>query len=725
MARQRIRHKLEQLSRTGSNPLYPGLPPSGSDPVPKNRGVLRRGDGLPRTRRRKIHQGLGLNWKDAVIFTLMLLFGGIYQVRANNPPDDQQVNFLDTISTGVLFDNPASVGETIELVSSRLSTDAVGIVASSQLTQTFTNNSEVAIKEAIYAFGLPDQAAVYRMRLRIGQRLIESEIREKEQARMIYDNARLAGKKASLLQQHRPNLFTTRISHIPPGESVQVEIFWQQPIRYDKGIFELRLPLAFKPRAGKKDSSRDMNGLAPTPQPVSDRHRRQVNVRLEAGFPLARLESLYHPIETRENKGITTIHFASASLVDNNDFVLRWQPKPGKSVQVAAFHEVYKGVDHQLLLLVPPNMPGEIKGQSVPREVIFVIDTSGSMYGTAMDQAKDALLYGLQELHANDRFNIIEFNSQASALFATSQPVNAGTASQALAFVDRLMAEGGTNMQPALQLALKPSQAPSRLKQVIFITDGAVENEAGLFRYINSRLGNARLFTIGIGGAPNSHFMRKAAEHGRGTYTYVAKLDEVDQRLSTLFDKISAPALTGLELDIPSDAIQQNPEIIPDLYLGEPVFITLRGKTLPIHLTLWGESAWPGSGTHLWQKDFHSRIHDSPGIARLWARQRLEDWQDQRELGLADAELLKDRMTQLALEYHLLSPFTSLVAVDKTPAPVPPAKTGPAGTSRAQRIRHIAASTPFPQTALGWKWQLVSGVLLLGLAAGLSRRLAK
>ncbi len=731
MARQKIRNELERLSRTEPNPLYPDRlldkPPSteGRHSRPP------RSEAFSRNKHSENRRGLGLNWKDAVIFSLLVIFGGIYQVRAASGAVTQASDFLDTISTGVLFDNnPQGVGR-LELVSSRISTDAVGIVASSQMTQVFQNNSGHAVEDAVYAFGLPDQAAVYRMRLRIGQRVIESEIHEIEQARAIYDRARRAGKKAGLLQQHRPNLFTTRVSHILPGQSVQVEIFWQQPVRYDKGVFELRLPLAFKPRyepapaAGNSIQPAVTDSVSHSAaESIMDRHQRRIDVRLEAGFPLARLESLYHHVTTETDSDITRIHFADSQLSDANDFVLRWQPARGKSVQLATFHERYQGADHQLLLVLPPAMPKE-KKSSLAREVIFVIDTSGSMFGTAMEQAKDALLYGLQQLQGGDHFNVIEFNNTANALFATSQPITSETLALAMNFVDGLKADGGTNMQPALQLALKPSPDQGRLKQVIFITDGAVGNEAELFREIHTHLGDARLFTIGIGGAPNSHFMRKAAEHGRGSYTYVARLDEVDQRLSELFDKISTLALTGLELDINPDAIWQNPAVIPDLYRGEPVAITLRGKTLPDRLTLFGETVSTGSGVHLWQKDLRLRPHESPGIARLWARQRLEDWQDQRELGLADAEELKEKMTRLALDYHLLSPFTALVAVDKTPTASQASEAKKTGAKRLGRINNTLAAAPFPQTALGWKWQLFSGALLLVLAAGLGRHLTR
>ncbi len=720
MARLRIRHHLQQMSEQRGNPLYPEI----------SAALKRKKGPSPGSQQQKLPQqnksgSLGLNWKDAVVFSLLLIFGGIYQVRAQQNPTMQ----WQDIHGGVMLFAAAGEEEPrqLALIQSKITVDAVGIVASAHLSQVFHNPHPDTIESATYAFGLPDNAAVYRLRLQIGKRVIEGEIHEKKQAKAIYQQARAAGQKASLLLQQRPNLFTTQLSHIEPGETVQVDVYWQQSLRYDNGVFELRLPLATKPRylppplPGQSTAVNATNSRART---ISDNtvgnrpNRREVQINLQAGFPLDALESLYHPIAQREDKrrGMHIITWHDENPADNHDFVLRWRPHVGKTVQAVVFQERREGLNHQLVMLLPPQ-PADKKAQaSRQRQVTFVVDTSGSMYGPALDQARDALLYGLQQLNPGDYFNLIEFNSQARALFDSPQAATGEHLAQAMEFVDGLEATGSTNMQEALQLALpgttahQPTNpvnpATAELKQVIFITDGAVDNEKELFRWIDQHLGDTRLFTVGIGGAPNSHFMRKAAAHGRGTFTYIAKLDEVNARMSELYRKISAPALTSLELDIDPLTTQQSPRIIPDLYLGEPLFITLRGKHLPKQLSVYGQSA-----DEMWQKDLAVRPYPAPGIARLWARNRVEELLDERALGLGDAELLKDEITELALAYHLVSPFTALVAVDKNP---PPSQRKPTARTKMQ-----AGQLPFPQTALGWRWQLASGLALLGLALGL------
>ncbi len=695
MKRKHIRAALEQLNHKDTNPLYPDTIP---DPSRERHGT----DPRTPSAHNKPDRSLRLYWKDAVTFSLLLLIGGIYQVRAQV----HEHGAAEDISAGVIIftdTHSQNRARSLNMLSSRIETNAVGIVASSRMTQTFRNDSEYTVDDAIYAFGLPDQAAVYRMRLRIGNRVIESKIHEKQQAQTMYDNARLAGRKASLLTQRQANLFTTRLGGITAGETVTIEIFWQQPLHYDNGVFELRLPLALKPRFASRHATQATA--------VTDTMQREITINLEAGFPLAMLKSLYHPvdIESTDTDDTKTIHFTDSQLADNNDFVLHWRPATGKTVQGALFYEVYRGVTHQLLMLMPPMFTNKNKRQY--REVILIADTSGSMHGTALDQTKDALLFGLQQLQPGDRFNIITFNDQAHALFSTSQKVNAETLSLATEYIETLQAGGGTNMLPALRLALKSPEAPGLLRQVIFITDGAVHNEPALFGYIHEHLGDARLFTIGIGGAPNSYFMRKAAQHGRGTYTYVATLDEVDARLKQLFRTISMPVLTGLELNIDPLQAQINPDRIPDLYAGQPLVLTLKDNQLPKWLTLFGQA-----DDQLWQKDIQARTHPSPGIARLWARHRLESLLDQRDLGLADDGRLKDEITRLALDYHLVSPYTALVAVDTSPK-----------HDDELRAKHQAATPTtriaFPQTALGWRWQMISGLLLLMCAGGINRYL--
>jgi Ca-activated chloride channel homolog len=283
------------------------------------------------------------------------------------------------------------------------------------------------------------------------------------------------------------------------------------------------------------------------------------------------------------------------------------------------------------------------------------------MHGASIDQARAALRLALGRLRPTDSFNVIRFNHTTDALF----PQAGAATPQNLALADRyvagLRAEGGTVMLPALRQALDGQEHPSRLRQVIFLTDGAVGNEAQLFAAIHERLGDTRLFTIGIGSAPNSHFMREAARLGRGTFTYIGSTAEVKDKMVALFAKLESPALTDIQMEQLAGA-EIVPERIPDVYLGEPITVALRAPTLPSKVLLRGRL-----GVEVWERELTlNPAGEGAGLSSHWARGKIAGLLDRRRTGSAEDEI-RHAVLQLALTYHLLSPYTSLVAVDVTP----------------------------------------------------------
>ncbi|HEX2055083.1 MAG TPA: VWA domain-containing protein, partial [Nitrospiraceae bacterium] len=320
-----------------------------------------------------------------------------------------------------------------------------------------------------------------------------------------------------------------------------------------------------------------------------------------------------------------------------------------------------------LLMLMPPSaaFAGSI---AVPREVIYVIDTSGSMAGTSIAQAKSALQAALSRLQARDRFNIIQFNSVTHRLFEQAQPVTTQTMQQAVRYVEHLTAKGGTEMLPALLLALDGVERHDHLRQVIFLTDGQIGNEEELFRAIHQRLGDSRLFTVGIGSAPNSHFMRKAAETGRGSFTYIGRPEEVTVKMDALFEKLDRPVLTQLQVTglEPSGVAEFFPSPLPDLYEGEPVSVVVKAERLPDELTITGMI-----GQVPWQSKVSlARATPRRGISVHWARLKIDSLMNGRISG-RHAESLRRAILDVAIPHHLVSHYTSLVAVDVTPARPP------------------------------------------------------
>lgn len=607
-----------------------------------------------------------------VMALAVVLVSGPEAAAAEGPtPNEMQ--------SGSLLFRMANGYTSATLLNTDVEMDISGLVARVKVRQKFRNTSPDWV-EGVYVFPLPDKAAVDRMRMHIGERFIEGEIQEKEHAKKIYEQAKAAGKKASLVEQQRANLFTTSVANVAPGELVVVEIEYLEDIRYEKGQFSIRFPMTLTPRyiPGSALPDRVGSGWAPDTDRVADAslitppqvmsttaHQLSLTANVNAGMPLEIIASRYHPVSIGEKKNRYTVSLHSGTVAMDHDFELTWRPIPSAAPRAMAFTETIEGKPYYLLMVMPPDQE-KLPAGSLPRETIFVIDTSGSMHGVSMQQAKQAVQLALKGLKPSDRFNVIEFNSTTRALFRQSAPVSSTSIGQAVGFVEQLKANGGTEMRPALSLALNSAPSEEHLRQIVFITDGSVGNEDELFSMIEDRLGAARLFTVGIGSAPNSWFMRKAAEAGRGSYTFISALHEVQERMDKLFQKLEQPQVTNIEVQWPSSVVTDSlPAVVPDLYLGEPVSVKVevtghlrKNDTVQISGNSIG-GAWTAEVPV-------NSAPASPGVAALWARARIDELMD-IERRHTDPEEIRTRIVDTALGHHLVSKYTSLVAVDKTP----------------------------------------------------------
>lgn len=626
-------------------------------------------------------------WRVVPIILLALLFIYIPQAQGADATPGMAPMAIDQVQRGSLLLRLASGGVSVDapMLKTEVKMEISGMLARVSVQQRFKNNGgEWA--EGIYVFPLPEDAAVDRMRLRIGERVIEGEIKEKGEAKRIYQQAKRDGKKASLLRQERPNIFTTKLANIGPGEEVVVEIEYQQGLRYDQGAFAIRFPLVVGPRyipgmplvtgddvtgfqasgwAKDTDAVPDASRITP---PVVDPSEGKINpvsiaVNLNAGFPLERITSSYHKMDSsKDQRGVHHLTLHDGSIPADRDFELTWVPSSGNAPQAAMFRQNWSGADYALIMLMPPT---KIAGAApIPREVVYVIDTSGSMHGESIDQARSALQLALQKLKPQDRFNVIQFNSVTDALFNNSVAATPANIRIAQDYVAGLQAEGGTEMLAALQLALQGEATAGMLRQVIFLTDGSVGNEEQLFTSIQQRLGNSRLFTVGIGSAPNSFFMTRAAEFGRGSFTYIGKVDEVREKMAQLFSKLESPALTDISVKLPEHSkIEIWPLRIPDLYLGEPLVLALRMEQIPPELQLSGTIDGQG-----WNQKIRLKGGaESKGVHLLWARRKIAALMDETARGKPEAEV-RTAVLDVALSHKLVSKYTSLVAVDKTPS---------------------------------------------------------
>jgi len=567
----------------------------------------------------------------------------------------------------------------------RLQTDVVmavsGTIARVTVTQRFENPSDRWL-EGIYVFPLPEQSAVDALRMEIGDRVIEGEIKGRDEAKEAYEAAKDAGQKASLVEQERPNIFSNSVANIGPHEAIVVRIEYQETVKQDGGVYALRFPLVVAPRYNPKAgdiTTVDFGGKPSGVDPVPDRDRItppvldpakspkinpvSIQVTLNAGFVLGDIKSSFHQMALdRPGDETASLTLAGGTVPADKDFELTWSPKVASVPQTALFHETVNGQDYLLAMVTPPTL--ESAAKLLPRELIFVIDNSGSMAGTSMVQAKQSLLYALDRLRAGDKFNVVRFDDTMETLF--DQAVDATSENLAIAknFVSRLDAQGGTEMLPALTAALKDAAASdtSRVRQVVFLTDGSVGNEDQLFAEISSHLGRSRLFTVGIGSAPNSYFMRRAAELGRGTFTHIGAEEQVLARMSALFAKLEKPVMLGLKAAWPQGTSAEVwPDPLPDLYAGEPVVLSAKIGAMggELHLSgMFDGKPWTAA-LRL------SDAVDGVGVAKLWARSKIDSL-EAKAYGDMSFGVIEKQIETVALEHHLVSSQTSLVAIDQT-----------------------------------------------------------
>ncbi|MEM7468198.1 MAG: marine proteobacterial sortase target protein [Pseudomonadota bacterium] len=617
-----------------------------------------------------------------------------------------------------------------------------GVAVHTMVKQQFANPTDEWV-EGIYSFPLPVGAAVNELKMRIGERVIVGEIHEKAEAEKRYQKAKASGRKASLVKSHRPNLFTTKVANLGPREKISIEIAYFQELPISASVQSLRFPMVVGPRysppVGTTEfapqnhiSTSTLRDSPKIPTVVGDPNHNSISidVNISIGAPLAVLDSLYHEIDTTRDDLNYRIRLTEGVTTANRDFVLEFAPELPEAPKMAVLTEQRDGYKYGLVMLMPPLAEQAI---ALPREVTYILDRSGSMSGTSIDQAKAALGYALGELHAHDRFNLIYFNSDHHALF--DEPVAASPENIRLARsqTNKIAATGGTEMLGALMRALEAPTSSQHLRQVIFITDGNVSNEDQLFNYIEKSLSNRHLFTIGIGSAPNHHFLKGAAQAGRGFHTAIGDLREVESRMTVLLRRLNTPVLGDIQMDFlaPGEVgtsfknteVEYWPRTLPDLYAGETVAFAFRTKQKQLSVAVSGK---------LPDKHWHTTLElvggqQRRGLAELWAHRKIgalminyrrnEPYSEERSQVRAD-------IVETAIENHLVSKFTSLVAVDKTPS-------NPELVSN--KVKHVPRSLPhgwranpqissLPRTGTDAKLRLFGGLCLVLIAVAIASR---
>jgi Ca-activated chloride channel family protein len=644
-------------------------------------------------------------------------------------PGDMRAGALLLRSENDRYVEAPLVGTDVDLVVS-------GPTARARVTQIFHNPTDGWV-EAVYVYPLPEGAAVDTLKMVIGERIIVGDIKERKKAREVYEQAKSAGQKAGLIEQERPNIFTNSVANIGPRETVVVQIEYQEAVRQSGNEFSLRVPLVVAPRylpapiVQTVDFTAGGQGWGQTADPVPDRDRISppvldprkqppvnpvaVTVHLQAGFPLGAVKSHHHAVTVSEEAGGRLIKLAEGPVPADRDFELSWTPAATSAPSVGLFRERIGDADYLLAFVTPPvvaALASEASGQRgssierapdtrpepgssarTPREIILVIDNSGSMGGTSIVQAKASLLYALGRLKPSDRFNVIRFDNTMDVLFSDTMPADAEHVAQAKAFVSALEARGGTEMVAPMKAALTDRRGgdADTVRQVIFLTDGEIGNEQQLFETIGALRGRSRVFMVGIGSAPNSFLMTRAAELGRGTFTHIGSAEQVEERMRALVGKLESPAVTNLTAAFSAARPDATPAVLPDLYRGEPVALTVKLSALAGTLEIKGMI-----GDRPWVVTLPlANAAEGRGLSKLWARRKIADSEIARTLRQVTPDEADQRILALALEHHLVTRLTSLVAVEQTP-------------SRPDGARLSRADIPLNLPA-GWEFDKVFG----------------
>jgi Ca-activated chloride channel family protein len=542
------------------------------------------------------------------------------------------------------------------------------------VTQQYHNPYDSKI-EAVYVFPLPDDAAVNEFVMTVGDRKIRGIVREREEARQIYLQARAQGHVASLLEQDRPNIFTQSVANIEPGKKIDVAITYFHTLRQADGVFEFVFPMVVGPRynppgstdgvgavaAGKAGASGQKTEVSYLPPDTVSSHDIALEVDVDAGLPIAELKSPTHVVDVKAlSPSRSVVTLGANDRHPNKDFVLRWKAA-GAGVRAAlATHRDETG-GYFTMYLHPPEQLAEIP--QTPREMIFVLDCSGSMSGEPLAASKRSMERCLRRLSPDDTFQIIRFSADASAMGPAPVPATPENVRRGLRYLASLDSEGGTEMLTGIRAALG-FPATGRYRVVSFMTDGYIGNERDILAEVERRLGAARVFSFGIGSSVNRYLIEGLGRVGRGVAHFVLPGDAGEKAADELYARIERPALTDLRIDWGAmQAVEVHPSPLPDLYAGRPVVLTGRFKG--------NGPAVVGVHGKIGGRPWKTELNVDPGepslrhraLGAVWARSKIASLHFAAATRAQSVEFAQE-IKATALRHALVSEYTSFVAVD-------------------------------------------------------------
>ncbi|HZP11253.1 MAG TPA: VIT and VWA domain-containing protein [Nevskiaceae bacterium] len=616
----------------------------------------------------------------------------------------------------------------LPMLKTDISADVQGDLATVTVVQTFANPSDQPM-HARYLFPLNHEAAVFSMQMDVGSERIRAQIQETHKAEQTYEKAKSEGKAAALLKEHRPNMFTQDIANLMPGLPIKVTLKYVQTVPKIDGAYELLIPLVVGPRFQPPGAQETELGKLPMYPPVHgldlppsvEPDRVSISISLEGGLPILNATSATHAITTQsENASHWNLTLTRGRVIDNRDFVLRYQ-LGGNTTQAALLTQRDARGGYFSLLIEPPAAPDD--AQILPREMVFLLDCSGSMDGLPIEASKAFMHQALTRLRPTDHFRIIHFGDSATEYADTPQAVTPENIRRALRYTDSLRGQGGTMVSTGIQQALGVPPLPGTERIVVFLTDGYIGNDYELIGHARRMLGDARLYALGVGTGVNHFFLDEIGRAGRGFTRYMDPTEKVDQVAAELADRLQSPVLTDISVDwdgiAPSDVY---PQALPDLFAGQSLRVQGRYEKPGDHLVRIEGNARGRRVTIVLPVHLPEKTDGGEAVSLVWARSAIKELMyqttqpaamiDDAATGGPKFDDIRARVVDLGLKFSLVTKWTSFVAVSEkvynaqpegTPtAPVPlPMVQGVSALAYGNSPTFVGSAAPEPRTWLG------------------------
>lgn len=571
---------------------------------------------------------------------------------------------------GLYVQSPQGEQLVFPLKHTEVLTKIVGNLSRVEVIQSFENPFTQPL-EAVYIFPLPDEAAVDDMEIKIGSRIIKGNIKKREEAQQIYEKAKQEGRTAGLLEQQRDNIFTQSLANIKPGEKIDVTIRYTESLKFEAGDYEFVFPMVVGPRyipgtpidgSGDTDQVPDASRITPpvVPEGMRSRHDINVTVEIDAGLPISQVRSPSHQLKIEHSGQIVRIQLAGEDTIPNKDLILRYEIS-GKETQSTILTQADDRGGHFAIYLIPALEYST--DEIVPKDVVFLVDTSGSQSGDPLSKCQELMRRFINGLNPNDTFTIIDFSDRVRQLSKKPLPNTPENRAKAIAYINNLQAFGSTEMLSGIRTAINFPTPAGRLRSVVLLTDGYIGNENEILAEVQQHLQPAnRLYSFGAGSSVNRFLLNRIAEIGRGISRIIRHDEPTEEVAEKFYRQINNPVLTNIQISWQGDTESPviYPATAPDLFSAQPLVLFGRKQDgVSGNLQISGIAA---GGKH-YEKMFHLIFEETGNlaVAQLWGRACIKDLMNQ--MVSFETKNGVEAVTETALTYQLLSQYTAFVAV--------------------------------------------------------------